>query len=82
MSSVSVPDYDIVHPVEVKEGRTRRSSDENLEYKLKAFGKDMHLNLQKNKEFLGPDFHVEFLGEKGDSLIHFYSGANQVFMTA
>ena len=49
--------------------RLRRSSDEvgneDLHYKVSAFGNDLHLHLKRNKRLLAPDFKVEVIGKHG-----------------
>ena len=81
----TVPDYDIIHPVQVDEHgsyvthelsypRIRRSGSDTEEraddvhYKLKAFDRDLHLNLRRNARLLAPGFQVEVLGKTGQVL--------------
>lgn len=78
-----VPEYHIVHPIQVDdEGafvsheltfpriRMRRAADttheDEVHYKVSAFGNDFHLHLKRNKRLLAPNFKVEVLGKNGN----------------
>ena len=49
--------------------RMRRSSgevdNEEVHYKVSAFGNDLHLHLKRNKRLLAPGFKVEVIGKRG-----------------
>lgn len=49
--------------------RRRRTADENdneqVHYKVSAFGSDLHLHLKRNKRLLAPNFKVEVIGRQG-----------------
>lgn len=79
---VSVPEYNIVHPIQVDdEGtfvshelsfpriRMRRAvggaHEDEVHYKVSAFGNDFHLRLKRNKRLLAPNFKVEVIGKDG-----------------
>lgn len=80
---VSVPEYNIVHPIQVDdEGtfvshelsfpriRMRRAvgsaHEDEMQYKVSAFGNDFHLHLKRNKRLLTPNFKVEVIGKDGN----------------
>ncbi|KAM7451153.1 disintegrin and metalloproteinaseith thrombospondin motifs protein [Porites harrisoni] len=77
-----VPEYNVVHPIQVDENgafisheltfpriRMRRSSNEpeneDVHYRVSAFGNDLHLHLERNKRLLAPNFKVEVIGKHG-----------------
>ena len=49
--------------------RMRRSAgevdNEEVHYKVSAFGNDLHLHLKRNKRLLAPGFKVEVIGKRG-----------------
>ncbi|XP_029182362.2 A disintegrin and metalloproteinase with thrombospondin motifs 6-like [Acropora millepora] len=81
----NVPEYNIVHPIQVDdEGtfvshelsfpriRMRRAvgsaHEDEMQYKVSAFGNDFHLHLKRNKRLLTPNFKVEVIGKDGKVL--------------
>jgi len=77
-----VPEYNVVHPIQVDEKgafvshelsfpriRMRRSANdvdnEEVHYKVSAFGNILHLQLKRNKRLLTPHFKVEVIGKHG-----------------
>ena len=59
----------ISHELTFPRIRMRRSSNEpeneDVHYRVSAFGNDLHLHLERNKRLLAPNFKVEVIGKHG-----------------
>lgn len=60
----------VSHELSYPRIRIRRYSEEvdhneEVHYKVSAFGNDLHLHLKRNRRLLAPDFKVEVLGKNG-----------------
>lgn len=60
----------VSHELSYPRIRIRRSSEEvdqneEVHYKVSAFGNDLHLHLKRNRRLLAPAFKVEVLGKHG-----------------
>lgn len=60
----------VSHELSYPRIRIRRSSEEvdhneEVHYKVSAFGNDLHLHLKRNRRLLAPTFKVEVLGKHG-----------------
>ena len=65
-----VPEYDVTTPYQLNENFKRRrrraeESRENIFYKVKAFGRELHLNLTLNKKLMSPDLVAETIYADG-----------------
>ena len=84
--TLSVPDYDIIHPVEVdsegnllardqEKARRKRALDtltnEELFWKFEAFGRDYHVNVTRNDRLFSSDFVVEIRQANGTTRYEF-----------
>ena len=65
----------LTHELSFARIRSRRDATDksyvdthNVHYKVKAFGKHLHLKLKENKKLLSPNFKVEVIGHKGKVL--------------
>lgn len=61
----------LTHELSFARIRTRRDTvkdSHDVHYKVKAFGKHLHLKLKENKKLLSPNFKVEVIGNKGKLL--------------
>ena len=59
----------VSHELSFPRIRMRRSANdvdnEEVHYKVSAFGKNLHLQLKRNKRLLAPHFKVEVIGKHG-----------------